>query len=43
MIRAELEADAPRVTCRAHGVVVAAVPWARHDVGHTHAFDDQVA
>jgi len=24
-------------------VVVAAVPWARHDAGHTRAFDDQVA
>jgi transposase len=42
-IRAELEADSPRVRCRAHGVVVAAVPWARHDAGHTRAFDDQVA
>jgi transposase len=38
-----LEADAPRVTCREHGVVVAHVPWARHDAGHTVAFDDQVA
>lgn len=38
-----LEADAPRVSCRDHGVVVAAVPWARHDAGHTHAFDQQVA
>jgi len=42
-VRAELEADAPRVVCRQHGVVVAAVPWARHDAGHTHAFDEQVA
>ena len=42
-IRALLEGDAPRVRCRVHGVVVAAVPWARHDAGHTHAFDDQVA
>lgn len=42
-IRAELEADAPRVSCRTHGVVVASVPWARHDAGHTYAFDDQVA
>jgi transposase len=25
-----LEAEAPRVKCREHGVVVAAVPWARH-------------
>ena len=40
---AVLEADAPRVTCRVHGVVVAHVPWARHDAGHTLAFDDQVA
>lgn len=42
-IRAELEAEAPRVACRTHGVVVASVPWARHDAGHTYAFDDQVA
>lgn len=40
---AMLEADAPRVACPAHGVVVAHVPWARHDAGHTLAFDDQVA
>ena len=38
-----IEADAPRVRCREHGVVVADVPWARHDAGHTYAFDDQVA
>lgn len=38
-----IEADAPRVACRDHGVVVAEVPWARHDAGHTRAFDDQVA
>jgi transposase len=31
------------VRCPVHGVVVAAVPWARHDAGHTFAFDDQVA
>ncbi len=42
-LRAELEAEAPRVRCSQHGVVVAHVPWARHDAGHTHAFDDQVA
>ncbi len=42
-VRALLEGDAPRVRCRVHGVVVAAVPWAQHDAGHTHAFDDQVA
>jgi transposase len=38
-----LEADAPRVGCPAHGVVVASVPWARHGGGHTRGFDDQVA
>ena len=38
-----LEADAPRITCRKHGVVVAAVPWARHDAGHTRDFDETVA
>jgi transposase len=38
-----LEADAPRVTCRRHGVVVCAVPWARHDSRFTRAFEDQVA
>jgi transposase len=43
VIRAEIEADAPRVSCRDHGVVVAAVPWARHGAGHTRFFDDQVA
>jgi transposase len=42
-VRAFVEAEAPRVRCRTHGVVVAAVPWARHDAGHTFAFDDQVA
>ena len=38
-----LEADAPRVSCREHGVTVAAVPWARHGAGHTYVFDEQVA
>ena len=38
-----LEADAPRVRCRRHGVVVAAVPWARHNARFTLSFDDQVA
>lgn len=37
--RVFLEADAPRVRCPAHGVVVAAVPWARHGAGHTRQFD----
>lgn len=38
-----IEADAPRVRCRTHGVVVAHVPWARHDAGFTRAFEEQVA
>jgi transposase len=42
-LRLFLEADAPRVCCPEHGVVVAHVPWAKHGAGHTHAFDDQVA
>ena len=40
---AYLEADAPRVSCKRHGVVVAAVPWARHDSAFTRSFEDQVA
>jgi transposase len=40
---AYLEAEAPRVTCQRHGVVVAAVPWARHDSGFTRGFEDQAA
>ena len=40
---AYLEADAPRVRCKRHGVVVAAVPWARHDAAFTRSFEDQVA
>lgn len=38
-----LEAEAPRVCCRVHGVTVALVPWARHGAGHTRGFDQQVA
>jgi transposase len=37
--QAFLEADMPRVRCVEHGVVVAAVPWARHRAGHTRDFD----
>lgn len=43
MLWAVIEADAPRVACPEHGIVVAAVPWARHDAGHTRVFDDTVA
>jgi len=38
-----VEADAPRVACKVHEVVVAAVPWARHDAGFTRSFEDTVA
>ncbi len=42
-LRAYVEAAAPRVACPEHGVVVAAVPWARHDARSTRSFDDTVA
>lgn len=42
-VRVFIEAQAPRVRCCQHGVVVAHVPWARHGAGHTLAFDDTVA
>jgi transposase len=41
--RAFVEAEAPRVECQEHGVVVAAVPWARHGSWFTRAFEQQVA
>jgi transposase len=41
--RAFVQAEAPRVTCGRHGVVVCAVPWARHDARFTRAFEDQTA
>ena len=41
--RVYLQAAAPRVRCPAHGVVVAAVPWARHGSRFTSAFEDTVA
>jgi len=43
VVQAFVEADAPRVACPAHGVVVAAVPWARHGAGFTRAFEDTTA
>jgi transposase len=42
-VQAFVEADAPRVCCAQHGVIVAAVPWARHGAGHTHGFEQTVA
>jgi transposase len=43
VIQAFLEADAPRVRCPVHGVVVMAVPWARPGAGFTRAFEDTAA
>ena len=43
VVWAVVEADAPRVRCVSHGVVVAAVTWARLGAGHTRFLDDQVA
>ena len=42
-VRVFVEAEAPRVRCPTHGVVVAHVPWARHRARATRAFEDQVA
>jgi hypothetical protein len=42
-VQAFVEAEAPRVRCPEHGVVVLQVPWARHAAGHTYAFDHTVA
>ncbi|MGH3742459.1 MAG: ISL3 family transposase [Micromonosporaceae bacterium] len=41
--RVYLQAAAPRVTCPTHGVIVAAVPWARHGSRFTSAFEDTAA
>ena len=38
-----LQAAAPRVSCPTHGVIVAAVPWARHGSRFTSAFEDTAA
>lgn len=42
-MRCRLQAEAPRVRCGEHGVVVAHVPWARHGAGATRVFEEQVA
>jgi transposase len=41
--KAFVEAAAPRVACRQHGVVVARLPWARHGSWFRRAFEEQVA
>ena len=42
VVRCFIEADAPRVVCRRHGVRSAQVPWARHGSWHTRSFEDVV-
>lgn len=38
-----VEAESPRVRCRKHGVVTAAVPWARHGSRFTKSFEETAA
>ena len=41
--KAEICSDSYRVNCPEHGVVVAAVPWARHNSRYTNDFEQTVA
>lgn len=41
--RTYVEAEAPRVECAEHGVLVAHFPWARRGSGFTRSFEDMVA
>jgi transposase len=43
LMRAYVEASAPRVRCAEHGVLVSHAPWARHGSGFTKSFEDTVA
>lgn len=43
VVEVYLQAPAPRVRCRRHGVVVAHVPWARHGSKFTTSFEDTCA
>ena len=40
--RVYIEANAPRIECPTHGVLVAKVPWARHDTDYTYDFETAV-
>lgn len=40
--RVYIEAFSPRITCPEHGVVVAKVPWARHNSDYTYDFETSV-
>jgi len=41
-VRVYIQAASPRVLCRDHGVVVARVPWSRHDSNYTYDFETAV-
>lgn len=41
-MRVYIEAYAPRVMCEEHGVLVAKVPWARHDSDYSYDFETAV-
>ena len=41
-MRVYLESFAPRIKCKEHGVLVAKVPWARHDSDYTYDFETAV-
>jgi transposase len=43
VIKVLLYGLAPRIKCKEHGVLVAAVPWARHDSWFTYDFEQWVA
>ena len=40
--RVYIEATSPRIKCPEHGVLVAKVPWARHDSDYTYDFETAV-
>jgi len=40
--RVYIESTAPRVSCKNHGVIVARVPWARHDSDYTRDFEQTI-
>jgi len=40
--RVYIEANAPRINCPEHGVLVSKVPWARHDSDYTYDFETAV-
>jgi transposase len=43
IMKVYIEAPAPRIMCKKHGVLVAKVPWARHDSWFTYDFEQTVA